>query len=67
MRAPLDKIREAVDTVVAYVEVGTDPLQVSVDVVCDHLGIVADADRRVVRNGAKRRLESDVQARMATR
>jgi hypothetical protein len=57
VRAQLDVIVRAVDTATAYVEVGSDTLTSAVDVVCDHLGIVSDADRRIVRRGVTRRLE----------
>jgi undecaprenyl pyrophosphate synthase len=56
-RAGLDEIVRAVEAVAAYVEVGSDTLADAVDLVCDHFGIVSDADRRIVRRGAAKRIE----------
>lgn len=55
-RAALNEIRHAVESAVAYLELSPHvPLQEAVDVACDYLGIVDDADRRIVRRGVKQR------------
>lgn len=55
MRAGLDEMRRAVDTAAAYLDVGNTTLADAVDVACDHLGVVDDADRRVVRKAVTRK------------
>jgi len=57
----LSEIRYAVDAVVSFVEQSGRRIEFAVDVVCDELGIPRDSDRRVIRNGAARRMLREVE------
>lgn len=67
-RAGLDELTRAIDGAASYIEVGDVALQEAVDLVCDYFGVVADADRRIVRKRVARRLrDAETGGRAASR
>jgi hypothetical protein len=64
-RASLAEVRRAVESAVAFLELGTVGVFEAVDVACDHLRIVTDADRRIVRKAVERRFEPERRRRVS--
>jgi hypothetical protein len=55
VKATLAQIPEAVEASLAYIALNDASVQECIDTVCDHLGVVTDVDRRVMRRAVQKR------------